>query len=61
MKTQSPFEERLNALTHGIGVVLGIAALILLMLFDTHKTPYSLFSVMVYGFSIIILFSASTL
>ncbi|NCP51709.1 MAG: hemolysin III family protein, partial [Flavobacteriales bacterium] len=52
MKTQSPFEERLNALTHGIGVVLGIAALILLMLFDTHKTPYSLFSVMVYGFSI---------
>lgn len=61
MKTQSPFEERLNALTHAIGVVLGIVALILLMLFNTHKTPYSLFSVMVYGFSIIILFSASTL
>ncbi|MGZ0016639.1 PAQR family membrane homeostasis protein TrhA [Yeosuana sp. AK3] len=61
MKTQSPFEERLNALTHAIGVVLGIVALILLMLFNTHKTPYSLFSVMVYGFSIIILFTASTL
>lgn len=61
MKIQSHFEERLNALTHGIGVVLGIAALILLIMFESHKTPYSLFSVMVYGFSIIILFSASTL
>ncbi len=61
MKVQSHFEEKLNALTHGIGAVLGIAALILLIIFETHKTAYSLFSVIVYGISIIILFTASTL
>ena len=61
MRTQSPFEEKLNALTHGIGAVLGIAALVLLIVFNTHKTPWSLFSVIVYGISIIVLFTASTL
>lgn len=61
MRTQSPFEEKLNALTHGIGAVLGIAALVLLIVFNSHKTPWSLFSVIVYGISIIILFTASTL
>ena len=31
IQTQSLFEERLNALTHGIGALLGIAALVLLV------------------------------
>ena len=61
MKIQSHFEEKLNAQTHGLGALLGIAALVLLIVFDTHKTAYSLFSVIVYGISIIILFTASTL
>ena len=61
MKIQSPFEEKLNALTHAFGAILGIVALVLLILFDSHKTSWSLFSVIVYGFSIIILFSASAL
>ena len=61
MKIQSPFEEKLNAITHALGAVLGIAALVLLIVFDTHKTSWSRFSVIVYGLSIIILFSASTL
>ena len=61
MKLQSQSEEKLNALTHAFGAVLGIVALVLLIVFDTHKTPWSLFSVIVYGLSIIILFSASTL
>ena len=61
MKIQSHFEEKLNALTHGIGAALGIVALILLIVFDSHKTAYSLFSVIVYGISIIVLFMASTL
>ena len=61
MKLQSRFEEKLNAQTHGLGALLGIVALILLIIFDTHKTAYSLFSVIVYGISIIILFTASTL
>ena len=55
MKFQSQSEEQLNALTHGIGAVLGIVALVLLIIFDTHKTAWSFFSIMVYGFSIIIL------
>jgi hemolysin III len=61
MKIQSHFEERLNALTHAIGAVLGIVALVLLIIYNSNKTDYSLFSVIVYGLSIIILFSASTL
>ena len=61
MKIQSHFEEKLNAQTHALGAILGIAALVLLIIYDTHKTPYSLFSVIVYGISIIVLFSASAL
>jgi hemolysin III len=61
MKIQSHSEERLNALTHAIGAILGIVALVLLIVYNTNKANYSLFSVIVYGVSIIILFSASTL
>ena len=60
MRIQSPFEERLNAWSHGIGAALGIAGLILLIIFLKQETPYALFSVIVYGISIIILFLAST-
>ncbi|WP_396601434.1 hemolysin III family protein [Algibacter sp. R77976] len=60
MRIQSPFEEKLNTITHAIGALLGITALVLLIVFNTHKTDWSLFSVIVYGISIIILFSAST-
>lgn len=59
-KIQSPFEEKLNAISHGIGAVFGIVALVLLVIFNTDKTPWSLFSVIVYGVSIILLFTAST-
>lgn len=61
MRLQSSFEERLNAISHGIGALLGIVALVLLICYDTNKTAYSLFSVIVYGISIIVLFTASTL
>lgn len=60
MRIQSPFEERLNAWSHGLGAVLGIAGLVLLIVFLKQETPYALFSVIVYGISIIILFLAST-
>jgi hemolysin III len=61
MRNQTKLEEQLNAMSHAIGALLGIVALILLIIFDTQKTDWSLFSVIVYGISIIILFSASTL
>lgn len=61
MRQQTVFEEKLNAITHAIGAVFGIVALILLIVFETKKTTFSLFSVIVYGISIIILFTASTM
>ncbi|MGV8814098.1 MAG: PAQR family membrane homeostasis protein TrhA [Gelidibacter sp.] len=61
MRIQSDFEEKLNVWTHGFGAVLGIAGLALLVSFKEHKSDWSLFSVIVYGVSIIILFSASAI
>lgn len=61
MRQQSNFEEQLNAGTHGIGALLGVLALILLIVYNTDKTEFSLLSVVIYGLSIIILFTASTL
>lgn len=60
MRIQTRFEEKLNTITHAKGALLGIAALVLLIVYNTNKTDWSLFSVIVYGISIIILFSAST-
>ncbi|WP_298894914.1 hemolysin III family protein [uncultured Psychroserpens sp.] len=60
MRIQSPLEERLNAWSHGIGAALGIAGLVLLIVFLKGETPYGLFSVIIYGVSIIVLFLAST-
>lgn len=53
-------EEQLNTISHAIGAVLGIAGLILLIILQDGK-EWSLFSVLFYGISIIILFSASAL
>ena len=61
MAEQTKFEEQLNAASHGIGALLGIAGLVLLIVFNNNKTDWSLFSVIVYGISLIVLFTASTL
>lgn len=61
MRIQTKKEELWNAITHGIGAVLGIIGLLFLVFNNTEKTPWSLFSVSVYGVSIVILFAASTL
>ncbi|MEM6517658.1 MAG: hemolysin III family protein [Bacteroidota bacterium] len=60
MRVQSEFEEKLNAYSHGIAAFLGLIGLALLIFSLNKQTPYSLFSVVVYGLSIIILFLAST-
>ena len=60
MRSQTKLEEQLNTWTHGFGALLGIAALILLIVNVDSSKPWSLFSVIVYGLSIIILFLAST-
>jgi len=60
MRIQTEFEERLNAYSHALGAVLGIAGLVLLILFLEKNVPFALFSVVIYGLSIIVLFMAST-
>lgn len=61
MRIQTRREESFNAATHALGALLGIAGFILLIIFESKKTDWSLFSVIIYGLSIIILFTASTL
>lgn len=60
MSQQTKFEEQLNAISHGIGAVLGIAGLFLLIKYSKNE-PWHVFSVIVYGLSVIILFTASAL
>ncbi len=60
-RQQSALEEQLNAWTHGLGALMGLAGLVLLISFTKQKTDWSLFSVILYGFSIILLFTASAL
>ncbi|GAA4281762.1 PAQR family membrane homeostasis protein TrhA [Gaetbulibacter aestuarii] len=61
MRIQSTLEEKLNAITHGIGALFGIFALVLLINHTLQAPFINKFSVVVYGLSIIILFTASTL
>lgn len=60
MRIQTPLEEQLNAWIHGIGAALGVVGIILLFKYS-HTNIVDVFSVIVYGVSIIILFLASTL
>lgn len=55
--------EILNSITHGIGVLLSIAGLVLLVVFASIRQPdaWKIVSFSVYGFSLILLFTASTL
>ena len=59
----SDIEERANAITHGLGVVLGVIGLILLLIraFDYQADMLTVASMAIYGSSIILLFLASTL
>ena len=54
-------EEKWNAISHGIGVFLGIVGFFLLLQNDNAKTEYSTFSIVVYSLSNILLFTASTM
>jgi len=54
-------EERLNAISHGIGMVLGIIGFYLLLDSNTNKTEYAIHGIIIYSFCFVVLFSASTL
>ena len=56
-----PKEEKLNVISHGIGLVLSIVALVLLVTFSSLKgSAWHIVSFSIYGASLILLYSAST-
>lgn len=58
----SPLEEKLNIISHGIGVVLGVIALVFLVVHAVKDGEIvHVVSFTIYGLSIIILYLASTL
>ena len=63
MNTRTLLKEELaNAITHGIGALLAIAALVILVVFSSlHGTAWHIVSFTIYGASMIILYVASTL
>lgn len=55
-------EELANAITHGFGVLLSAAALVLLIVFSSlHGTAWHIVSFTVYGVSMLLLYTSSTL
>jgi len=57
-----PKEEKLNVITHAIGLVLSIVALVLLVVFASLEgTVKHIVSFSIYGASLIVLYSASTI
>jgi hemolysin III len=53
-------EERLHALSHGIGIVLGVLGLVILYRKHDPTIRWATISILVYSFSVILLFTAST-
>jgi hemolysin III len=53
-------EERLNALSHGLGALLSCVGMYLLLNKNSGKTPFATESIVIYSLSMILLFSAST-
>jgi len=57
-----PTEEKMNVISHLIGLILSIAALVLLVVFASLEgTAWHIVSFTIYGASLIVLYSASTL
>ncbi|WP_411031035.1 PAQR family membrane homeostasis protein TrhA [Spongiimicrobium sp. 3-5] len=54
-------EERLNALSHGFGALLGIIGFFILLERNTNKSDFATASIIIYSLSLVMLFSASTL
>lgn len=55
-------EEVANAITHGIGAALSVAALVLLIVFASLKgTPWHIVSFTIYGITMLLLYLCSTL
>ncbi|MBT3173593.1 MAG: hemolysin III family protein [Lentimicrobiaceae bacterium] len=61
-KQYPKLEERLNVVTHGLGFLLSIVALVILVVFASLQgTPWHMVSFSIYGVSLVTLYLASTL
>lgn len=54
-------EEKLNALSHGLGVLLAIIGFVLLLVYNTHRTSYATFSIVLYSLSLLLMYTSSFL
>ena len=54
-------EEFWHSVSHFLGIPLGILAMVLLLVYNQHKTDYSVLSICLYATSLIVLYSTSTL
>ncbi|NER14199.1 hemolysin III family protein [Leptobacterium flavescens] len=58
---QSRTEEIWNTASHGVGALLSVAALVILLAFDSGKTAFSTMSILFYGISLIVLYTSSSI
>lgn len=61
MRTQTPKEELLNTITHGLGFLLSLVGFALLFVFQTYDTAQGVLGIALYGVSLSALYLASTL
>ena len=61
MRPQSTAEERWNTITHATAAFLGLLGLILMLVKVDYNTEWGVLSVVTYGVSVIVLFTASSL
>lgn len=61
MKKNPFLEELLSSITHGIGALLSVVALIVLIMFSFRGDLIKLLSFIIYGLSLVILYLSSTL
>ena len=54
-------EEKFNALSHGIGVLLALNVMILLLVKNGNKSSYSIFSILLYSVTLISMFGVSAI
>ncbi len=60
-REQTPREELVNSLTHGLAVALSIAALTILVVFSSlQRDPWKIVSFSIYGAALVALYTAST-
>ena len=62
LQKQKEFEEKLNSISHGTAALVSIIGFIILLQFcKKSNTEYLLFSIIIYGISLIILYTSSTI